>query len=72
MKAIKKTVIELSNEEQEILGKAQYIWNKIADELDSVNYLTSEYEELFDDMNEKFSYLFYCLENGFKSEDCEE
>lgn len=74
MKAIKRTIvtIELSEEETKILANAQYIWEKIANELDYINCLTNENEEFFDDMNEKFSYLFSCLENGFEVKEGED
>ena len=42
MKTIEKITIELEEEEYETLIKAQTIWGKIADKLDSYNCFTVE------------------------------
>ena len=42
MKAIEKLTIELEEEEYETLIKAQTIWQKIADKVDSYNCFTVE------------------------------
>ena len=46
----KKLKVELTAKEQEILGKAQHICSTIADKVDEEGYLTSEYEEMFDEI----------------------
>lgn len=64
-----KLMIELDAEESKQLHEAQWLWQHIADELDAAGYLTDEYEELFDSMDEKFRELCDLLDNGFEKEE---
>lgn len=61
-----KLMIELTQEETNTLFNAQHIWQQIATEVDKEGCLSSEYEEIFDSMDEIFSRLCDLLDNGFK------
>lgn len=64
-----KLMIDLTQEETDTLFKAQHIWQQISTEVDKEGYLSSEYDEMFDSMDEKFSRLCELLDNGF--EECD-
>ena len=61
-----KLMIKLTQEETNKLFNAQHIWQQIATEVDKEGYMSSEYEEMFDSMDEIFSRLCDLLDNGFE------
>ena len=64
-----KLMIDLTQEETNTLFNAQHIWQQISTEVDKEGYLLSEYEEMFDNMDEMFSRLCDLLDNGFEERD---
>lgn len=61
-----KLMIDLTQEETNTLFNAQHIWQQISTEVDKERYLSSEYDEMFDSMDEMFSRLCDLLDNGFE------